>query len=1239
MNKFRLFVEKKLPYRVEADSLKRELNSNLQLNIESLRLICVYDVFGADDTLKEECRYRVFGEKVTDDVTDSLELNGPYLAMEYLPGQFDQRASSAEECVRLVDPHAQVSIRSGRILLFDKSVNAEDMARIEHYCINAVESRKKDLGRLELPQRAEARSVETLHGFRKITSSDAPEFCRQKGLAMNGADLMEIVAYFNNEGRDPNETELRILDTYWSDHCRHTTFTTLLTDIKISDDENPALAGEIRRSLEEWKRLRSDLGREEKPLCLMDLATIAARALRKSGHLDDLEQSEENNACSIYVDADVDGTTERWLLQFKNETHNHPTEIEPFGGASTCLGGAIRDPLSGRSYVFQAMRVTGAGNIWQDVADTMPGKLPQRVISTRAAAGYSSYGNQIGLATTNVREIYHPGYVAKRLEVGAVAGAVRAADVRRESPAKGDVILMLGGRTGRDGIGGATGSSKEHNTSSLEECGSEVQKGNAPEERKLQHLFRRPEVTRLIKKSNDFGAGGVSVAIGELADSLDIYLDRVPTKYSGLNATEIAISESQERMAVVVEANDEEEFKKYCGEENLEVIHVADVTDTGRMRLYYNGETVVDLKREFIDSAGAAHYAEASIAVPATREILFRHIPGKDLRERILNNLADPNVTSQKGLIEMFDSSIGATTVLMPFGGNRQATETQVSVQALPTGGHTTTGSMMSWGFNPFVSSRSPYHGAEYAVVEAIAKAVAAGADYRRIRFSFQEYFEKMGSPQSWGKPLSALLGALDMQMRFGLGAIGGKDSMSGTFGDINVPPTLIAFACVPVDTRIVISPEFKEAGHRVYLLRHKPTALNLPDVEALKEAYTRYHQAMKSGMICAAYAPGFGGVAEALGKMSFGNEIGCNVTLDEDSLFDYTYGSIVFESTAAPEELNIPGIELIGTTIEHKVIINGEEFPIEELFEANAAKYREVYADHTEVKGNVSNADSGPKTGFRARAPKKVESPLAFFPVFPGTNCDYDMMKAFRREGARTESFVFRNLTAADIEASSKAMAEGIDRCDILAFSGGFSSGDEPDGSGKFIASVIQNKLVKDAIERLLARKGLILGICNGFQALVKSGLLPGGKVGDISESSPTLFRNDINRHISQMVSTRVATTASPWLSGFTTGEIHRVAASHGEGRFSCSEEEALRLARNGQIAFQYVDPDGNATLTSPHNPNGSVMAIEGIISPDGLILGKMAHSERWDTGLMKNIPGNKDQNIFRNAVKYFTD
>lgn len=1221
----RIFVEKSAAYRVEAESLRKELNENLGLDIKDLRLICVYDVFNADPALVEEARYRVFGEPATDTVTEDFDLSGKkYLAVECLPGQFDQRASSAEDCIKLIDPASEAEIRSARLMIFDNGVSDSDLEKIAHYTINAVESRRKDMSVLCPPERAVANPVKTLEGFRDITADKAQDFIAGMGLAMNVADLMTVVEYFTKEGRDPKETELRILDTYWSDHCRHTTFMTELTEIEVEDS---MAAEDITRSLELYRQMRHELGRDEKRICLMDLACIGARWLKMKGILDDQEDSEENNACSIVIDVDIEnGKTEKWLLMFKNETHNHPTEIEPFGGASTCLGGAIRDPLSGRSYVYQAMRVTGAGDIYKPVAETMKGKLPQRVISKRAAAGYSSYGNQIGLATTHVREIFHPGYVAKRLEVGAVVGAVKQADVRRERPVAGDVILMFGGRTGRDGIGGATGSSKEHNVSSLEQCGSEVQKGNAPEERKIERLFHRPEVTRLIKKSNDFGAGGVSVAIGELADGLDIYLDRVPVKYSGLNATELAISESQERMSVVVEKKNIEEFIKYCHEENLEVTHVADVTDTGRMRMMMNGEEVANLSREFIDSAGATRKAKVRIGAIDAEMPRRRYASFEEM-------LADDNVTSQKGLIEMFDSTIGASTVLMPFGGRTQGTETQVSVQKLPVGGHTNTASMMAFGFNPYISSWSPYHGAAYAVVEAVAKVAAAGGDTTRMRFSYQEYFERMGSETSWGKPAAALLGALKMQKEFGLPSIGGKDSMSGTFADISVPPTLIAFGIVPVDARVVISPEFKEAGDSLYLLEAAPLANGMPDTDALKKNFAAINADIREGRIAAAYALGFGGLGEALAKMSFGNEIGAEIDADENNIFDWNYGAILVESKA---DLDSSIYRKIGKTIDRpQITVAGKTMDIAALKAANSARFCEIYPDHADTTGEAVNATSGENKLKWQGEP--TEHPTVYLPVFPGTNCDYDMMRAFSREGAQCTTSVFCNLTPEQTRESVARMAAMIDECHILAFSGGFSLGDEPDGSGKFIASVIMNEAVKAAIDRLLKRGGLVIGICNGFQALVKSGLLPYGKIGELSAESPTLFRNDINRHISQIAVTRVGSVASPWLDGFAVGELHSIAVSHGEGKFTASAELVKKLAEAGQIAFQYADAAGNATMTSPFNPNGSTDAIEGIISPDGQILGKMGHSERYDDGLMKNIAGNKRQNLFANAVKYF--
>lgn len=1243
-NNYRIFVEKYPEFQVEAASLKAELNENLQLDLQSLRLLNVYDLFGFTPELLEKSRYSVFGEIVTDKVSDECDLTGTrYIAVEYLPGQFDQRAASAVDCVHLIDPKADVRIKSSKLIILSGDTDDATIAKIKHYYINAVESREKDLSKLTDAESAAVKPVPVLDGFTKMTDADLEPFCRKMGLAMNADDLREVVKYFTEEGRDPNETELRILDTYWSDHCRHTTFTTELEEIGV---EESFMKEDIDGTLNLYLKMRKELGREHKGLNLMDMATIGGRYLRKAGLLDDMEVSEENNACSIYVDVDVDGRLEKWLLMFKNETHNHPTEIEPFGGAATCLGGAIRDPLSGRSYVYQAMRVTGAGDIYKPVSETLQGKLPQCVITKKAAHGYSSYGNQIGLATTHVREIYDEGYTAKRLEVGAVVGAVKADKVRRESPKPGDVVLMLGGRTGRDGIGGATGSSKEHTEESLETCGSEVQKGNAPEERKLQRLFRRPEVTKLIKKSNDFGAGGVSVAIGELTDGLDIYLDRVPVKYNGLNATELAISESQERMSVVVEAKDEAEFMEYCHSENIEVTHVADVTDTERMRMFYGDKIVADLQRKFIDSAGAKHFAKAEIAAVEEKNPFCRKVEGETLKEKLLNNLSDANVVSQKGLIEMFDSSIGRSTVLMPYGGELQLTETQVSVQKLPTDGYTDTASMMAFGFNPVISKWSPYHGAAYSMVEACAKVVAAGGRYEKMRFSCQEYFERMThDPKVWGKPMSALLGSLKMQVALGLPSIGGKDSMSGTFEHINVPPTLISFGITTVDAKNVISPELKWEGNRLWLVKHTPLKNYMPDVEQLKKNWAFVEEQIAGGNAVSAWAVGFGGVAEGLCKMSFGNSFGVDVNVPEEDLFNYSYGSIILETEA---DIKFENAQFLGTVtagVNDSLRINSKNIPMESLLESAFGRYEKVYpaTSTPDMKRVLPKGMEGVKP-FKAKKidlkykGEKIAEPVAYLPVFPGTNCDYDTAKAFRKAGAKVKTSVFRNLTEQDVFDSIDEMKKNIDECQILMFCGGFSAGDEPDGSGKFIANVLNNEKIAAAIEALIARGGLILGICNGFQALVKSGLLPYGHLGTVTKDSPTLFRNDINRHISQIAFTRVASVNSPWLAGMNIGDTYAIPVSHGEGKFVVNEELAKELFENGQVAFQYAEPvDEGVSMHSPYNPNGSYYAIEGIISKNGQILGKMGHSERYENNLFKNIAANLEQPLFENAVKYF--
>lgn len=1236
----RVYVEKKPEFAIKAKDLKHEIKHYLNIQtVTNVRELIRYDVENiSDETYEKACKV-VFAEPPVDICyqEDFPRAEGARVfSVEFLPGQFDQRADSAVQCVQFLKEDEQPIIRSAVTYVIEGEMTDEQFDAVKAHCINPVDSRETGLEKPEtlVTKFEEPADVKIFDGFIDMPEAELKALYDSLGLAMTFKDFLHIQNYFRGEEkRNPSMTEIRVLDTYWSDHCRHTTFSTELTNVTFGEGD---YYEPMKKSYDRYLSDREVLykGRDDKFICLMDLALLAMKKLKSEGKLADQEESDEINACSIVVPVDVDGKDEEWLINFKNETHNHPTEIEPFGGASTCLGGAIRDPLSGRSYVYQAMRVTGAGNIYQKVSDTLEGKLPQSVISKKAAAGYSSYGNQIGLATTHVREIYHDDYVAKRLEVGAVVGAVKAENVRREKPVPGDKIVMLGGRTGRDGIGGATGSSKEHNTKSLETCGSEVQKGNAPEERKLERLFRRPEVTRLIKKSNDFGAGGVSVAIGELADGLDIYLDRVKTKYSGLNSTELAISESQERMAVVVEAKDVARFMEYCREENIEAVEVADVTDTARMRMFNKGRKVVDLAREFIDSAGAKHYAEAMIGEVENRDPFAREVVGATFAERFEENLRDNNVVSQRGLIEMFDSTIGRSTVLMPFGGRTQGSETQVSVQKLPTDGYTDTASIMAFGYNPYLASWSPYHGAAYAVVEAAAKVVAAGARYDRMRYSYQEYFERMTrDPRSWGKPLGALLGALKMQVELGLPSIGGKDSMSGTFQHINVPPMLMAFGITTVNAGTVISTDFKKAGNRIYLVRHTPRENHMPDTAQLKDNFGFVSENIERGNILAAWSVGFGGVAEGLAKMAFGNRIGAEVEMDEAELFGYAYGSILVESAV---ELTHPAAGLLGmTAAEGALTVNGVKMPLDALYKANTEKFAAVYPDKGENHAGVMTSEPAPRTfAYRGEA---VEHPLVYIPVFPGTNCDYDTAKAFRKAGAEVEMSVLCNLGGDDILRSIREMKEHIRRAHIFVLSGGFSSGDEPDGSAKFIVNVLNNKDIRDEIHALLDRGGLILGICNGFQALVKSGLLPYGRLGMVTKDSPTLFRNDINRHISQIVSTRVSTLNSPWLAGFGLGDIHSIAVSHGEGKFVVSEELAGELFANGQVAFQYVDPEGRATAEAPYNPNGSSYAIEGLVSRDGQILGKMGHTERYEKNLFKNIAGEKEQSLFRNAVDYF--
>lgn len=1238
MRNARIFVEKKQGFNVEANSLKETLNHNLNLNIQNLRLLNVYDIFNVDDELLSRAKDGVLAEPVVDSIFEDFSLEGKtYLAVEFLPGQFDQRADSAMQCFSLLDPKTEVIIKSAKVYVFEGDITPAQYAQIKKYCINEVEAREKDMSVLELTENPEVQDVPIYQDFTKWSREQLEEFRCNMGLAMSLEDLAFIQDYFKNEEkREPSDTEIKLLDTYWSDHCRHTTFETELTNIVFTPSN---LQYQLQEAYNTYIEMRKSVydGKKEKPQTLMDMASINGKYERKAGHLDDMEVSEENNACSIYINVDIDGKTEPWLLMFKNETHNHPTEIEPFGGAATCVGGAIRDPLSGRSYVYQALRVTGAGDINAPMSETLEGKLPQSVISKSAAHGYSSYGNQIGLATTHVREIYHNDYRAKRLEIGAVVGAAPVDHVRRDSPAPGDVIIMFGGRTGRDGIGGATGSSKEHNEKSLDTCAAEVQKGNAPEERKIQHLFRRPEVTRLVKKSNDFGAGGVSVAIGELADGLEINLDSVRTKYKGLNGTEVAISESQERMSVVVDKKDVETFFEYCRQENIEANIIAHVTDNNRLTMTWRGKTIVDLSRDFINTNGVRQKTEAIVNAIPDNVLESQVVEGNTMQEKFVNCLTNPNVASQKGLIEMFDATIGATTVLMPFGGKRQLTEAQASAQKLPIlHGHTNTTSVMAFGYNPYIALRSPFHAAVFAILESMSKLVASGTDYKKIRFTFQEYFEKMGhEPTRWGKPCAAMLGSVWMLKQFDLASLGGKDSMSGTFKDMNVPPTFVSFAITTENANNIISPEFKQKGNHIYFIQNKIENC-LPNIENTKKIFEYVHDNTLKGNIVSAYTLQYGGIAEALAKMSFGNDLGFNINTDLN-LFDYGYGSFVVESK---EKLDAEFAIELGL-VDDIFSVNGEQLDKEACLAAWRGHYFNLYPDmaanETASVGQefAINSHCQPV----AKAPAKVAKPKVILPVFPGTNCDYDTAKAFEDAGAEPHIFVFRNLNEQEINSSLKELATAIRESQILALSGGFSSGDEPDGSGKFIATVLNNAEIKAAINDLLARKGLIIGICNGFQALVKSGLLPYGKLGDITPASPTLYRNNINRHISRLVRTRIGTVASPWLSSFQVGDVHNIAVSHGEGKFVVSEEMAKELFENGQVAFQYCDENGQPTMNPLDNPNGSFYAIEGIVSQDGLILGKMGHSERKGENLYKNIEGDKVQDLFKNAVDYFVN
>ncbi len=1233
MSVYRIYVEKKEPFAVEAAGVLASLRNDLGLSkLRHVRLLNRYDVEGISREVFDSVRDTVFSEPPVDMVYDELPAgDGKVFAIEYLPGQFDQRADSCAQCIQLATLCERPTVQNARVYVLEGDITDEELERIKAYLINPVESREASL---EMPETLEARyavpeTVATVEGFTALDRAGLEEFIRTQGLAMDLDDALCCQAYFRDtEHRDPTITEVKMIDTYWSDHCRHTTFATQIDDVKIGCDY---IAEEYKNYLELRKTVHAG---KNKPVTLMDLATIGAKELRRAGILTDLDESEEINACSVKITVDHDGKAEDWLLMFKNETHNHPTEIEPFGGAATCLGGAIRDPLSGRSYVYQAMRLTGAGNPLTPASQTLPGKLPQRKIVTTAAAGYSSYGNQIGLATGHVAELYHPGYVAKRMEVGAVMGAAPADAVVREVPAPGDVVILLGGATGRDGCGGATGSSKSHTAQSLTSCGAEVQKGNAPEERKIQRLFRNPEVTRLIRRCNDFGAGGVSVAIGELADGLDIQLDRVPKKYEGLDGTELAISESQERMAVVVSAENADRFIAAAEKENLSATPVAVVTDKNRLVMHWNGRTIVDLSRDFLNSNGAAKHISVEVAAPALRQ------PEQETgsaSERWMQRVGSLNVASQKGLVQRFDSTISGGTVLLPFGGKHQLSPSQVMAAKIPVlDGKTTTCSMMAWGFDPYLSEQSPYHGAMYAVIESIAKLTAAGADWRHCWLSFQEYFEKLGrDADRWGKPFAALLGALRAQLELGAGAIGGKDSMSGSFEDIHVPPTLISFAVSTQKIDRIISTEFKAAGHPVYLFAPKTDENGLPDFESLRTMLDTVRDRIADGTAVTGWAVGAGGICEGITKMALGNGIGFAFEegTDVDRVFAPLHGAILLECVGECD-----GGELLGHTTEDFMIrLDGETIGGLDMRGRWEETLHSVYPYHMPTP-----KEAAPEVrwdgGMVITASETFAKPRVLIPVFPGTNCEYDVARVFAMEGAAPEIFVVRNRTSAEIEESANAFAQLIRQSQIVSIPGGFSGGDEPDGSGKFITAFFRSPAVTEAVMELLRnRDGLMNGICNGFQALIKLGLVPYGEIVDIKASDPTLTFNKIGRHQSTMVRTKVVSNRSPWLSECELGGVYTVGLSHGEGRFVCSEKQFAELVANGQIASQYVDLSGKPSMAVEYNPNGSSYAVEGITSPDGRVFGKMAHFERFSEGIYRNIEGHKYQPVFKGAVKYY--
>lgn len=1239
MNK-RIFVEKKADFGIKSASLVKELTHNLQLtSLKALRIVQVYDVFNLAEDLLARAEKHIFSEQVTDCLLTETEITAEldkvaFFAIEALPGQFDQRAASSQEALLLFGSDSQVKVNTAQLYLVNKDIAEAELEAVKNYLLNPVDSRFKDIT-LPLEEQAFSvsdKTVPNLDFFENYKTDDFAAYKAEQGLAMEVDDLLFIQDYFKSIGRVPTETELKVLDTYWSDHCRHTTFETELKNIDFSASK---FQKQLQTTYDKYIAMRDELGRSEKPQTLMDMATIFGRYERANGRLDDMEVSDEINACSVEIEVDVDGVKESWLLMFKNETHNHPTEIEPFGGAATCIGGAIRDPLSGRSYVYQAMRISGAGDITTPIAETRAGKLSQQVISKTAAHGYSSYGNQIGLATTYVREYFHPGFVAKRMELGAVVGAAPKENVVREKPEAGDVVVLLGGKTGRDGVGGATGSSKVQTVESVETAGAEVQKGNAIEERKIQRLFRDGNVTRLIKKSNDFGAGGVCVAIGELADGLEIDLDKVPLKYQGLNGTEIAISESQERMSVVVRPSDVDAFIAACNKENIDAVVVATVTEKPNLVMTWNGEIIVDLERRFLDTNGVRVVVDAKVVDKDLTVPEARTTSAETLEADTLKVLSDLNHASQKGLQTIFDSSVGRSTVNHPIGGRYQITPTESSVQKLPVQhGVTTTASVMAQGYNPYIAEWSPYHGAAYAVIEATARLVATGADWSRARFSYQEYFERMDKQaERFGQPVSALLGSIEAQIQLGLPSIGGKDSMSGTFEDLTVPPTLVAFGVTTADSRKVLSPEFKAAGENIYYIPGQAISEDI-DFDLIKDNFSQFEAIQAQHKITAASAVKYGGVLESLALMTFGNRIGASVEIAElDSSLTAQLGGFVFTSA---EEI-ADAVKIGQTQADFTVTVNGNDLAGASLLAAFEGKLEEVYPtefEQTDVLEKVPAVVSD--TVIKAK--ETIEKPVVYIPVFPGTNSEYDSAKAFEQVGASVNLVPFVTLNEVAIAESVDTMVANIAKANIIFFAGGFSAADEPDGSAKFIVNILLNEKVRAAIDSFIEKGGLIIGICNGFQALVKSGLLPYGNFEEAGETSPTLFYNDANQHVAKMVETRIANTNSPWLAGVEVGDIHAIPVSHGEGKFVVSASEFAELRDNGQIWSQYVDFDGQPSMDSKYNPNGSVNAIEGITSKNGQIIGKMGHSERWEDGLFQNIPGNKDQTLFASAVKYFT-